>query len=228
MEINLIGEKPKSKYNFNNKVIDLNTIPLEDLNTALKDFSEGSPGLEECLKVLWKMGLKTRSCCKGDHVFNDIDSGSLLGEAYITFEPGMDLFSYLSSEIISNENVALTYENFQTITIYGQDKEKILSQIAQDVLSGKKNNHELIKAKLNKDVSNKTKMDSFIYRLFINGFKEEEIKVLIPIVNALLNFKYDENNLQKSIDENNQLIEDYKDILMNIINEHNQKIGFKR
>ncbi len=228
MELKFIGEKPESKYNYNNKVVDLNTIPLEDLDIALKDFSEGSPGLEECLKTLWKTGLKTKACCKGDHVFNDVDSGSLLGEAYIAFESGIDFFSYLSSEIISNENVALSYEKFQTITIYGQDKEKILSQIARDVLTGKKKNQELIKAKLNKDVSNKTKIDSFIYRLYINGFNEEEINELIPIVNAIINFKYDENNLQKSIDENNHLIESYKNILMNFINEHNQKIGFKR
>ena len=65
MEISRIGENKHTKYN-HVAPIDLDTIPGEEKEQALKEFAEGSIGLENCLRNMWANNLKTHACCAGE------------------------------------------------------------------------------------------------------------------------------------------------------------------
>ena len=106
MYISSSEEGKNTKYN-HVAPIDLDTIPKEELEQALMEFAEGSLGLEKCLREMWKNGLKTIACCAGNNNPYEI--------AYIAMAEGVDIFSYLSSNLLSNDMVALESENNQVI-----------------------------------------------------------------------------------------------------------------
>ena len=137
-------EKTIKRKNYNIKfVVPLSTIPLEDRNKALKDFAEGSFGLKQCLGTMWMKGLNTIACCPGRH--GSYNSG------YITMEPGVDLFSYLSNETLENGMVKLWISYGRHVVGFAgtrKKRERILLQLQQDIISGKKDNSEEVFEKL--------------------------------------------------------------------------------
>lgn len=217
MEWNYIGEREDTKYNNHNRPLYLDSIPNEDLEEALKDFSEGSLELMECLRILWSNNIKTFACCKGDHVYLGEDSGSTYGEAYICMEEGYDAFSYLSEGLINNEMIELYDDhNKQTIYFYGKDKNNLIKQFGNDVLTGKKNNMELLKEKIGKSVSNENLIESLKYRLKVNNFSDNEIEKLINLFKTdtyefqIEFYAYILKNNKELEDKNNPMLEDKK------------------
>lgn len=131
MYVKIYRRKKDKGFNYNNEPIQYNKIPKDKIGEALKDFSEGSVVLQKYLEALWKKELFTIACCKGDHLYKGTDTGSMLGEAYISFEPGINIFNYLSEEIIKNNNVELSdTNNKQTIYFYGKDNDMLILLLA--------------------------------------------------------------------------------------------------
>lgn len=218
-----IEERKDKGFNYNNEPIQYSKIPKEEISVALKDFSEGSAALEKCLEVLWKKELFTIACCKGDHLYKGSDTGSMFGEAYIAFEPGVDIFNYLSETLIKSDMVELSnINNKQTIYFYGKDKDILILALANDVLTGQKNNYQLIQEKVEKQVDKNVLIESFINRLKVNGLLDDEILSLIPIVDFIINSQLDKN---VSIIEINSAIEKYNNLLNLYIDRHNSNVN---
>ena len=144
----------KEKYN-NGTHINLDEIPIEDIELALKDFSNGSMALEKSLRVMWMNGLKTYSCNHGE---NDIFT---IG--HIVMEEGEDIFSYLSKEFLNDERIRIDIRNNrQEIKFSGNtsEKEGVLLFLTRDIQTGKKKNQDLVLDKIGKPFS-----DSWVRRL---------------------------------------------------------------
>ncbi len=168
MYISSSEEGKNTKYN-HVAPIDLDTIPKEELEQALMEFAEGSLGLEKCLREMWKNGLKTIACCAGNNDPYEI--------AYIAMAEGVDIFSYLSSNLLSNDMVALESENNQVIRFAGfeENKEKLMLMLAEDISTGKKNNSEQVKEKIGKSINSEWKKEANIYYMRKAGLTEEKI-----------------------------------------------------
>lgn len=138
-----IKEKKIGKYNFG-EPIKLDLIPIEECEEALHDFSNGSNGMEKCLRTMWMNGLKTHSCNHGENTPFDI--------GHIVMEENEDVFSYLSKEFIEDERVRINIiDNMQEIRFAGStpEKEGAMLFLARDIQSGKKKNtRELIMKKI--------------------------------------------------------------------------------
>lgn len=157
--------------------IDIETIPHNEINQALKEFADGSKALEECLKIMWLKELKTHACSPGDD--------DQYNAAYISMTPGADLFSYLSKNTIENENIVLElYDNQQVIRIYGQKeiKETLLKCITNDISTGIKEDKALLKNKLISELDKKL----FNELKFFAGMSDEEIKARGEQINYIL------------------------------------------
>lgn len=144
----IIRKNKNLKYN-HVVPIDLDNIPKDEIKLALKEFSEGSFGLETCLSIMWKNNLKTKACCAGE--YGDYD------EAYILMDEKVDLFRYLSEDLLNNDMVAIEkiYDK-QRISFCGtiDEKEQLLKELANCIMSGKKNHDQLVQKKLKKGYSN--------------------------------------------------------------------------
>ena len=114
MEISRKGENKHTKYN-HVAPIEFDSIPDSEKEQALKEFAEGSLGLETCLRTMWDNGLKTHACCSGNDSEYDI--------GYICMEKGSDVFSYLSEELLSNDMIFLENEHHQMISFGGSTEE---------------------------------------------------------------------------------------------------------
>jgi len=168
MYISSSEEGKNTKYN-HVAPIDLDTIPKEELEQALMEFAEGSLGLEKCLREMWKNGLKTIACCAGNNDPYEI--------AYIAMAEGVDIFSYLSSNLLSNDMVALESENNQVIRFAGfeENKEKLMFMLAEDISTGKKNNMKQVKEKMGKPINLEWQKEANIYYMRKAGLTEEKI-----------------------------------------------------
>lgn len=114
-------------------MIKLDDIPKDEIFQALNDFSESSEGLKRCLSVMWKNNLRTIACCAGDEDSFD--------EAYIMMDENIDMFSYLSDELLFSDMVEISFKNnSQVIAFIGPSsyKEKLFNILANDIMSGKK------------------------------------------------------------------------------------------
>ena len=128
----------KSKYNYG-EPIPLDSIPISDTEEALRDFANGSRGLEICLRVLWMLGLKTYASYPGNRNTFDI--------AYIVMEEEEDVFSYLSDEFLNHDNIRIDIvDNRQIIKFSGNDGEKNSEMIllAQNIMKRKRYNNSLL------------------------------------------------------------------------------------
>lgn len=171
MEIGKIGENKNTKYN-HVAPIDLDIIPAHEREQALREFAEGSLGLENCLRVMWANNLKTHACCAGEQDEYDI--------AYITMANGVDIFSFLSEELLSSDMVALEFEedkNRQTIRFGGtkEFKDKLMQRVADDIINGKKSNAHLIQNKIGKGLNSEWLKEGRINSMRRLGMSEEEI-----------------------------------------------------
>ena len=134
------------KYN-NGLHIDLDDIPIEEIELALKEFSDGSKALEACLRVMWMHGLKTYSCNPGEK--NSFDIG------HIVMEEGENVFCYLSKNFLNDEKIRIDIkDNRQEILFSGNkpEKEGVMLFLAREIQNGKKkNNLKLIEEKIGKE-----------------------------------------------------------------------------
>ncbi len=145
----------ETKYS-NKGHIDLDDIPISDTFLALKEFSQGSRGLEICLRIMWQHGLNTYSSYPGSNNVFDI--------GYIVMEENEDIFCYLSEKVLQRGNGIIIgiIDNRKVINFIGSKGEKSSEIIflAQDILTGKKYNYKLIEEKLEEQLP-----DSWIRRL---------------------------------------------------------------
>lgn len=162
------GENKQLKYN-HVAPIDLDSIPVDELEQALIEFAEGSVGLENCLRIMWANGMKTEACCAGERGEDDI--------AYISMCEGVDLFKYLSDDLLLNEMVALEDEGHQLIRFAGEaaEKDRLMQKVAEDVASGIKDNSELLQEKIGKDFPAEWYRERNIRAMKRHGLTDEEI-----------------------------------------------------
>ena len=165
-------ENKNTKYN-HVVPIDLDTIPYYEKEQALKEFAEGSLGLEICLRIMWANNLKTHACCAGGH--DEFDIG------YISMGNGIDVFCFLSEDLLSSDMIALEFDkdqNRQTIRFGGKKefKDKLLQKVSEDILSGKKQNDDLIQDKIGKGLNSDWLKEGRIYYMRKLGMSEEEIQ----------------------------------------------------
>ena len=135
-------EFKETKYSFRGP-INLDTIPNDDIGIALVEFSKGSAGLALCLRVLWQYGLKTYASYPGNSNVFDI--------AYIVMEENEDIFSFLSKDFLNNNGIRINViDNRQVVYFLGNKGEKSSEMImlAQNILSGRKNNTKLIEERI--------------------------------------------------------------------------------
>ena len=138
----------KNNYNYGED-INLDNIPIDDTECALKDFSEGSCGLEKCLRIMWMNGLKTHSCSSGKNNVFDI--------GYIVMEENEDIFSYLSEEFLNDDRIRIDLmNNLQRIRFAGNNSEKegAMLFLARDIQSGKKKNKDIVLEKIGEPFPN--------------------------------------------------------------------------
>ena len=165
----------RTTYNYG-YIVPLSSIPEERREQALTDFSEGSEALKKCLKIMWNIGLNTIGC--------RIGVSEKYEEGYITMEEGIDLFKYLSSNVLDDDMVRLwvitnteTSKNKQVLIFAGskERKEETLSHLAEDLLTGIKNNEEQVKKKMGQPFSATYLIDKKEFELRKSNLSEEEM-----------------------------------------------------
>lgn len=166
------------KYNIS-VPIDINDLSKEEKEEAVKEFAEGLIGLETCLRTMWETGLNTSACCAGTH--NPYES------AYIMMERKVDLFSYLSEETLKEEMLKLEcFGKIEIIRVAGNidKKNEILLKVANDLLSGKKDNKELVTEKLKQDFPLWWTSEKHAYKKEIarREWQEKRALVLKPVI----------------------------------------------
>lgn len=168
MEMSAPGENKQLKYN-HVAPIDLDSIPADELEQALIEFAEGSVGLENCLRIMWANGMKTFACCAGERDEDDI--------AYISMCEGVDLFKYLSDDLLLNEMVALEDEGHQLIRFAGEvdEKDRLMQRLAEDVASGVKDNARLLQEKIGKDFPEEWYRERNARAMKRHGMSDEDI-----------------------------------------------------
>ena len=192
-----------SKYN-NCKVVDISKIPNNEIMLAFKEFAEGSKALEECLYVLYGLGIKTVSCCKGQHMNNDGGNPYVLYDSYITFQENQNWKDYLSEELISDRNVII---GEKVINYFGKDNEDFFQKLCKAFSTGKKNNQDLLMRK-HDEVTYVKQLRSYIYSLIRLGFNGDQIQNLAEVF-ALYLTSEDEEDERKYVVQLSQLLKKY-------------------
>lgn len=214
MEISEKNENKGTKYN-HVAPIDFDSIPVEEREQALKEFAEGSIGLEKCLRVMWQKGLKTHACCAG----ND----SPYDEGYIAMATKIDAFRFLSSDILNNDMVVLEVDGDKQIIRFAgtpEEKEKAMLLLADSILSGEKENGEKLKEKIGKSFPFSWIKETNAYFMRKSGMSEEEIA--FELRGLELNWIMS-NGSQKEIDSILPELEERTKILMErIVERHNK------
>lgn len=132
----------KTKYS-NRGHVSMDSIPIEDTELALEEFSGSSNGLAKSLRGMWQNGVKTYSS------YAEVEDPCDI--AYIKVEKGKNLFCFLSPFLISDCMVQLDYENEMQVIRFAGNRAKIegsLLALARDIQSGRKRNEKLIERKL--------------------------------------------------------------------------------
>ena len=170
-----------NKYNIS-VPIDIDTLTPEAREEAVVEFAEGLIGLERCLRSMWQAGLKTCGCCAGTHKPYE--------SAYIMMERKVDLFSYLSEETLNEEMLRIErYGKIEIIRVAGDEntKNEVLLKVSKDVLSGKKNNIELVNVKLKQDLPGWWLNEKYAYKReqARKNWKEKGMYVLKPVTQKI-------------------------------------------
>ena len=216
------------------KVVKFENIPIEDRIKAIKDFAEGSEGLESCLLTLSKMGLFTSACCKGNHLGFYNDEVIVSGPAYIAFEKGQDWKDYLFLDILKDDDVVV---DKNVIYYFGEDHELFFQKLNSDFLTGKKDNKQLVSDKMaagTAELFDKLDLKSYIYTLMENGFSQEQIEVLSRYLIELIKLDYRIKSEQSYIEKerlcviHGKMSNERKEILTNYFNENTQSVSSER
>ena len=139
-------EEKTNKYDHGVHV-SLDSIPIKDIELALSEFADGSRALLICLRELWIHGIKTYSSCHGEN--NSFAIG------HIVVEEEEDIFSYLSVDLLENDDRIRIDEidNRQVIKFAGTtpEKEGAMLRIAKEIQTGiKKGNEKAIEENIGK------------------------------------------------------------------------------
>lgn len=196
-------------------------IYIKDLTEAgkkrcAKEFSEGSKELERCLKTLWDNELYTAACCKG-HLMGERDFKSLYLYAYIAMDENIELFKYLSHHLILDPCVLLhKFNNNECIYFYGENKYKNIELLTIDILSGVKDNTDILLDKVNKLMLPSIKKKLIDDYYIKSGFNKNEIKKLDKLNDeySYLTSLYSDseilNRKEEVLDEHNKIIKKVK------------------
>ncbi len=202
------------------------TKNISDKSQNAKLFSEGSEGLEKCLKIIWEQGIETTACCKGNHLsINIYNEPEVNCEAYISFSNNQNWQNYLSENIIKSDDVIIT-EN--AIYYYGSNNESFFKMLGKDFLTGRKNNDNYLNNK-NTVITKELEYNSFIYALLQIGFDKEQVQQLsndyLEMQKASDEFYLSTDvEREKTRQKLNEIIKCYKNDLVFYINRNNQKL----
>ncbi len=177
----------------------------EEQKELIKFFAEGSKSLELALRTLWNKKLYTTACCKS-HPLGERHFYFTSMSAYIAFEPGIDVFKYLSDELVSNPYIMLLSDTNQGIYFYGKDKDLLILKFVNDIMMKIIVNSKYLKDKINKPLDYTLRKRLLHDYLIESGFTEEEVKELFRIDIELLIL--DEQSKYTYVSE-----EEYKDLL---------------
>ena len=175
-----IGETKPTKYN-HIEPIDLDTITIEERDQALKEFAEGSLGLETCLRTMWKYGLKTHAC--GAAAESDYSI------AYISMAVGEDIFGFLSSDLLDSDMIQLDNHTQNQVLYFGgpkEVKELTMLLVARDITTGKKDNALQVQNKIGKYLNEAWMIECIIHHMRKAGLTDEEIRAIIPEYNEYI------------------------------------------
>ena len=196
-------------------------INIKDLteygkNKCAIEFSEGSKELEMCLKTLWDNNLYTKACCKG-HLMGERDFKALYLYGYIAMDENIELFKYLSHYLILDPCVLLyKYNNQEVIYFYGDNKYKNIDLLTYDILSGVKDNIDILLDKVNKPMIPSLKKKLVDEYYLKSGFKNMEIKKLDELTEEYLYLTHLYNDSEilnrkdEILNEKNKIIEKVK------------------
>ena len=156
-----------SKYN-NGPMVKLDSIPRNEIDKALDEFSEGSEGLRFCLSIMWSNGLRTAACCSGHE--------SSFQEAYILMDDNVDIYSYLSDELLTSDmvSISLNKDNNQAIHFVGtrKNKEHFFFTLAKDIATGKKQNANLVRNKIGRPINQEWLVHGFVYSMLRDNLQK--------------------------------------------------------
>lgn len=176
----------------------------EEQKELIKFFSEGSKTLELALKTLWNKKLYTTACCKS-HPLGERHFFYSSMNSYIAFESGIDVFKYLSDELVSSPYVMLLEDNSQSIYFYGKDKDSLMLKFINDIMMKREMNSKFLKEKLNKPIERYLlrKLEQEYY--LESGFTQEEYQELEDVYTELFTLDYENKYTSVSEEESENL-----------------------
>lgn len=228
-----VESRDGNNYN-TGQVIKFENIPIEERIKAIKDFAEGSEGLESCLLTLSKMGLFTSACCKGNHLSFYNDKVFVSESAYIGFDERQDWKDYLSFDILKDDDVVV---DKNAIYYFGEDHELFFQKLNSDFLTGKKDNKQLVSDKMDAgtaELFDKLYLKAYINTLMENGFSQEQIDVLSRYLIELIKLDYRIRSEQNYIEKerlckiHGKMVNESQKILTNYFNENTQSVSSER
>lgn len=205
-------------------------IPEGERLLAIKEFAEGSPGLEKCLITLNKLGIATKASCKGNHLQIVDNIPYVHAGAYIAFQEDSNWRVYLSLQIIEDKDVILSDDSIYYV---GKDHEKFFEILNMDFLTGKKDNLRsfyMKKRGLTEELKEILFQKAYVICLIENGFTKKQIDKLLKyyiLVTRLLNNLFKDINNKKISQKYSNVLKKYERILELYIKE-NLKFETKR
>ena len=131
-------------------LIDIKDLPIDERKEFADFFSEGSKTLCMALRTLWNKKLYTTACCKG-HLFGERDWMFSRMYSYIAFDKDINVFQYLSDELVSNPYVAIgTFDYHQTIYFFGRNRDNYMLKFISDIMNKKVINSKYLSSKMNR------------------------------------------------------------------------------
>ena len=169
------------KSNNHKVLIDIKKLPIDERKELAEFFSEGSKTLGMALRTLWNKRLYTIACCKG-HLFGERDWMFSRMYSYIAFDKDINVFQYLSDELLSNPYVAIgTFDYHQAIYFFGRNRDDYMLKFISDIMNKKVINSKYLSSKMNRPLDYETMKEVKREYYLDSGFTEDEIKKLNDI-----------------------------------------------
>ena len=182
--------------------IDIKSLTKEEQKELIKTYAEGSKTLELALRTLWNKKLYTTACCKG-HLLGEKHFYFTSMYSYIAFEKGIDVFKYLSDDLINNPYIVLTSDSNQAIFFYGENKDSLMLMFITDIMKKKEVNSRFLEGKVNKLLDPITKEQVKHDYYLKSGFTEKEYQEIRETEDdiLILRMKSQYNNIDENESE---------------------------